>query len=118
MFYDIDDSYNKLLLRSNYVSVHQRYPQFLVTEILKIISLINPEFMWSFFKQKKFSYNLRKGPILNVPGTQSTYYGTNAVQFRGSPVWSNLPAKIKSGNPVFEFKTKVKNLWMFNLQLN
>ena len=40
--------------------------------------------MWSFFKHKKLSYNLRKGPILNLPKTQSTYYVTNAIRFRGS----------------------------------
>ena len=39
--------------------------------------------MWSFFKQKKLSYNLRKGPILNLPRTQTTYYSTNAIHFRG-----------------------------------
>ena len=72
VIYGIDDSYNNLLLRSEYVSVHQKLFRFLVTEIFKSISQINPEFMWSFFKQKKSSYNLRKGPILNVPRTQST----------------------------------------------
>ena len=71
---------------------------------------MNPEFMWSLFKQKKLSYNLRKGPILNLPITQSTYYGTNAVQFRGSLLWNNFPVRIKSSNSVFKFKTKVKNL--------
>ena len=40
--------------------------------------------MWSFFKQKILSYNLRKRPILNIPRTQSAYYGTNAINFRGS----------------------------------
>ena len=66
--------------------------------------------MWLFFKQKKLSYNLRKGPILNLPRTQSTYHGTNSVHFRSSLVWNNYPAKIKSSNSVFESKTKVKNL--------
>ena len=103
--YDIDDSYNNLLLRSNHVSIHQRHLRFLVTEIFKSISQINPEFKWLFFKQKK-----EKGPILNVPRTQSIYYGSNTVHFRGSLVWNNLPAEIKSSNSVFEFKTKVKNL--------
>ena len=79
-------------------------------EIFKSISQINPELMWSFFKPKKLSYNLRKGPILNLPRTQSTYYGTNAIHFRGSLIWNNLPAKVKSSNSVFEFKTKIKNL--------
>ena len=64
--YGIDDSYNNLLLSSNPVSVHERLLRFLVTDISKSISEINPEFMWSFFKQKKLSYNLRKGPILNL----------------------------------------------------
>ena len=72
VIYGIDDSYNNLLLRSEYVSVHEKLLRFLVTEIFKSISQINPEFMWSFFKQKKSSYNLRKGSILNVPRTQST----------------------------------------------
>ena len=66
--------------------------------------------MWSFFKPKKLSYNLRKGPILNLPKTQSTFYGTNAIHCRGSLIWNNLPAKVKSSNSVFEFKTKIKNL--------
>ena len=66
--------------------------------------------MWSFLKSKKLSYNLRKGSLLNLPRTQSTYYDTNAIHFRGALIWNNLPAKVKSSNPVFEFKTKIENL--------
>ena len=83
-----------------------RLLRFIVTEIFKSISQINQEFMWLFFKQKKLSHNLRKKPILNLPRTQSTYYGTNAVHFRSSLLWN----KVKSSNSVFEFKTKIKNL--------
>ena len=96
--YGIDDSYNNLLLSSNSVSIHQRHLQFLVTEMFKSISQINPEFMWSFFKPKKLSYNLRKGPILNLPINQSTCYSTKAIPFRRSLIWNNLPAKVKSSN--------------------
>ena len=82
--YGIDDSYNNLLLSSNSVSIHQRHLQFLVTVIFKSLSRINPEFIWSFFNPKKLFYNLRKGPVLDLPRTQSptiaqmlfTYYGT------------------------------------------
>ena len=35
------------------------------------------------FSKKTLFYNLRKGPILNLPRTQSTYYSTNADHFRG-----------------------------------
>ena len=82
--YGIDDSYKNLLLSSNSVSIHQRHLQFLVTEIFKSLSQINPEFIWLFFKPKKVFYKLRKGPVFDLPRTQSptiaqmlfTYYGT------------------------------------------
>ena len=96
--YGIDDSYNNLLLSSNSVSIHQRYLQFLVTETFESISQTNPEFIRLLFKPKKLSYNLRKGPILNLPINQSTCYGTKAIPFRRSLIWNNLPAKVKSSN--------------------
>ena len=110
VIYVIDDSYKNLLLWSNSVSIHQRHLQFLV--IFKSISQINPEFMWSFFKQKKLSCNLRKGPILNTWRTQFTYCGTNAIHFKGSLVWNNFPAKVKSSNSVYKFKTKINKTYL------
>ena len=82
--YGIDDSYKNLLLSSNSVSIHQRHLQFLVTDLFKSLSQINPEFIWLFFKPKKLFYNLRKVFVLDLPRTQSptitqmlfTYYGT------------------------------------------
>ena len=104
VIYSIDDSYyvNKcfILLCSNSVSIHQRYLRFSVTEILKSISQINPEFMWPFFKQKKLIYNLSNRPILSLPRNQSTYHHTNAVHLRGSLVQVNFPAEIKSSNSI------------------
>ena len=90
----VDDSYSNLLLSSNSMSIHQRHLRFLVIEIFKSISQINSNFMWWSFKPKKLSYSLRKEPILNLPRTQSTYYGTNAIHFSGSSIWNNLPAKV------------------------
>ena len=58
------------------------------------ISQINPEFMWSFFKPKNLPYNLRKGPILHLPRTQSTYYSTNAIHFTGFSFRIKLKLKI------------------------
>ena len=78
------------------MSIHQRHLQFLVTEKFKNIYQINPEFMWSLVNPKKLSYNLRKIPILILPRTQFTYYDTNSINFRGSLIWNNLLAKVKS----------------------
>ena len=110
VIYESNDTYDNLLLQSNTVSVHQRHLRFLMTEIYKSISQLNPEFMWSYFTHKDMPYNLRKGRFLGLPKTHSFYYGTNAVHFRGSLIWNNLPAVVKSSDSLFEFKNKIKNI--------
>ena len=71
----------------------------LVTEMFKGISQINPEFMWPSFKQKILIYKETHSAKwlsvrlqikwlwvrVSLQSLQSTYYGTNAVYFRGSP---------------------------------
>ena len=100
-------SYENILLESSSVSVHQRHLSFLVTEIYKGTTQINPNFTWPYFIYNIITYNLRKGPIIYLPSPQSTYYGTNSVHFRGSLIWNNLPRDIKSRKSVPEFKTKI-----------
>ena len=74
------------------------------------MSQLNPDFMWSYFTHKDMLYNLGKGPILGLPKTHSFYYGTNAIYFRGSVIWNNLPTVVKSSDSFFEFKNIIKNI--------
>ena len=107
VIYESNDTYENLLLQSNTDSVHQRHLRFLMTEICKNISQRNVQFMSSFFTHKDITYNLRKGPILGLPKTHSFHYGTNAIHLRGSLIWNNLPAVVKSSDSLFEFKNKI-----------
>ena len=52
VIYESNGIYENLLLQSNTVSVHQRHLRFLMIEIYKSISQLNPQFMWSFFTHK------------------------------------------------------------------
>ena len=111
--HESNDTYNNLLLQSNAVSVHERHLSFLMTEIYKSISQLNPEFMWfnsSSFTHKYMPYSLGKGFTLGLPKAHSFYYGTRADHFRGSLIWIYLPAVVKSSNSLFKFKNKIKNI--------
>ena len=109
VIYQSNKTYEELLELSQTVSIHQRHVRFLVTEIHKSTSLLNPKFISLFFTQKEIPYNLRKGQMLSLPPARSTYYRTNSVLFRGSLMCSNLPNYIKSSRSVCEFKSKIKN---------
>ena len=109
VIYQSNNTYEELLELSETVSIHQRHLRFLVTEVYKSTSYLNPKFMCSFFTHKEIPYNLRKGQVLSLPPARSTYYGTNSVHFRGSLIWNNLPSYIKSSRSVCEFKNNIKN---------
>ena len=110
VIYELNATYDNLFLESNTVSVHQRHLRFLMAEIYKSISKLDPEFMWSYFTHKDMPFHLRKGPILDLPKTYSFYYGTNAIHFSGSLIWNNLPADVKPSDSLFEFKNEIKDI--------
>ena len=62
-----NESYEKLLTRSNKVSIYQTYLRALATEVHKSLADINPEFMKPCFiiKEMPFSYVLRQFPRIN-----------------------------------------------------
>ena len=109
VIYQSEESYENPLLESSSVSIHQRHLRFLVTETYKSAKQINPEFIWPYYTYSNISYNLRKGPILYLASTYSTYYDTNSVHFRVFLVWNNLHKDVKSSKSLSEFKTKTKN---------
>ena len=109
VIYQSNNTYEELLELSETVSIHQRHLRFLVTDVQKSTSYLNPKFMSPFFTHKEIPYNLRKSQVLSLPPARSTYYGTNSVHFRGSLIWNNLPSYIKSSRSVCEFKNNIKN---------
>ena len=104
VIYQSNNTYEELLELSDSVSIHQRHLRFLVTDVYRSISYLNPKFMSSFFTHEEISYNLRKGQVLSLPPARSTYYGTDSVHFRGSLIWNNLPSHIKSSHQFVNFK--------------
>ena len=107
--YQSNNTYKELLELKETVSIHQRHLRFLVTEVYKSTSYLNPKFMCSFFTHKEIPYNLGKGQVFSLPPARSAYYRTNSVHFRGSLIWNNLPSYIKPSRSICEFKNNIKN---------
>ena len=109
VIYQSDASYDLLQL-SNSVSLHQRLLQFLLTEIYESTGTLNLQFMWSYFKYRKVPYDLRQGPVLFIPPTRSTIYGTNSAHFLGPLTWNRLSNLVKSSRSISEFKNIIKKI--------
>ena len=58
------------------------------------------------FRGEKMPYNLRDGSKLVLPKTKSCF-DINSLQFRGSLLWNNLPASLKNGQSLNQFKLEL-----------
>ena len=76
---DSNKSFEDLLLQSNEISsIHQKHLRKLTMEIYKRLTDLSPVFQKLFFITKEIQYNLRIGPILNLPLVRNTYYRINS----------------------------------------
>ena len=71
---DFNKSYDELLELNNDLSIHQRLLRYLAIEVSKSIMHLNPQFMWSYFKEKPMPYNLRDDSKLVLPKTKSSRF--------------------------------------------
>ena len=112
--YNSNESYEKLLLRNNAVSMHQKQLRILATEIFESLADLNPDFMKSHFIINEIPYFLRNGNILKIPSAHSTCYETNSILFRACLVWNKLPLSVKQSQSLIEFKSNIKVLKKIN----
>ena len=74
------------------MSVHQRHLRYLAIDVFKSIMHLNPQFMWSYIKEKPMPYNLRDGSKLVLPKTKSSHF-----------------VSLKNCQSLNEFKLELKN---------
>ena len=106
--YNINESYEELLLHRNEVSIHQKQVRILATGVFESLTHLNPDFMKSYFTIKEILYCLQNGNFLKIPSARSTCYGTYSILFRACLVWNKLQLSVKPSQSLIEFKSKIK----------
>ena len=59
-------------------------------------------------RDREVPYNLKRGPVLFIPPTRSTYLGTKSLDLWGSLIWNSFPNFVKSSRSIFKFKNNLK----------
>ena len=65
-------------------------------------------FMWCFFENHEIPYNLKLGNLVKLPGTNTTKYGINSLNFRDPMLWNIIPKNTKLSKTLPEFKRRLK----------
>ena len=101
-------NFEDLLLKDNSWNVHESNIHTLLIEIYKSINNLSPPIMKDFFDLKNTRYDLRIKQLLKLPEISTSTYGTQALRFKGSLIWSTVPNKIKNVDNIEDFKKHIK----------
>ena len=105
-----DANFEDLLIKDSSWTIHENNIHTLLIEIFRSLNHTSPPIMQEFFDLQVYSYSLRNKNILRLPKTNASRYGTEALCFKGSIIWSTVPNQYKSLNYLDKFKQQIK-MW-------
>ena len=106
-------TFQELLIKDNYVSVHHRNIQFLAIELFKVIGnppfLVDDIFTRRVIPENSVVANLRsQTDFYNYHIPQSVRFGTETLRALGPKIWNIIPPDIKNSLSLAIFKRKIK----------
>ena len=116
-------SFDELLLRNNYVSIHVRNIQLLTVELYKVANGLSPEIMSHVFPfmshvfpfmshvfpfKENHRYPTTTKNIFKSRNVRCVNYGTESLSHLGPKIWSLLPDDLKNNKSLNAFKINIK----------
>ena len=88
-------SFNELLEKDRSVSIHERNPQVLATEMYKISNSLSTPLMKDAFLINRYLYNLRQNYHFSITRINTVYYGTETISNLGPKIWDLVPSNLR-----------------------
>ena len=98
--------------QSNYsilLTFHQRCVNSLMIEFYNQLNVHSPDIMSDIFKLKENIYNLPNVPTFHTENVYSLKYGLDAVPYRASQLWQQVPNDIREATSLAFFKNRIKS---------
>ena len=77
-------------------------------EVYKYLNGRSPDIMNDIFKWKENKYNLRNFHIFQTESPRSLKYGLDAIPYRASQLWKQVPTDIREAASLTLFKNRIK----------
>ena len=108
IYQDYNSSFKELLIKDNYLTIHQRNLKLLVTEIFKVKIGCAPDVMKEIFETDNRNYNFRHEFLIKRCNIRLVYYGTETASFIGAKLCDPLPNSCEDATSLKNFKVNLK----------
>ena len=100
--------YSLLLEEAYQITVHQRYINYLMTEVYKYLNGHWPTIMNDILKLRENMYNLWNFHNFQKDNPRSLKYGLDLIPYCASQLWQQVPIDIREAASLSLFKNYIK----------
>ena len=107
-YQDHISTFQELLSKDNFLSVHHIILQVLATAMFKIHRSFSPDILREIVVPNLSLYNLCRNNTFERRQVPSIYHGTEALSFLGPKIWCLMPLELKQLERLEVFKLNIK----------
>ena len=109
VYNDNVSTFEKLLEKDNFVTIHVRNLRILATELYKTKENLAALIMHEMFEQKNIQYNLRSQTDFQIGSVKTVNCGLMALRYLGPKICDIVPFEIKNSETLAQFKMEIKS---------
>lgn len=99
-----ENSYEKLLQKSNLSTLHIHRIRLIAIEAFKILNQMLPAYTHDLIHFKVTKYSFRYENLANVPRVNTSTYGKASFRYEAAQVWNSLPIELRKISNFNDFK--------------
>jgi hypothetical protein len=107
IYEDHDSSYDALLQKSKFPSLHIRRLKSMAIEVYKIFSKQGPTHLHDLLILKNSSYSFRYENVFTIPRVRTTKYGLRSFRYTGAKLWNDLPNEFRTVASFSQFRRMI-----------
>ena len=89
MYSDKSSSFEELLQKDEFVTIHAKNIQKLATEMFKVFKKLSPPIVADLLEVRQNNYNLKHRSYFSIPNVKSVYHGSESLSNLGPRIWNS-----------------------------
>ena len=108
VYNELNLSFQQLLDKDNYFTIHHQNLQSLAIEMYKVENDLSTDTLTELFSKNESRYHLRSKADFKIPRVKIKLFGKNALRYLGPVIWNTVPLEIKQVNSLISFKRLIR----------
>ena len=109
VYNDNESTFEDLLKKNNFVSIHNKNIQLLGIELYKVKNNLSTHLMSEILSLRNIDYNLHSQTDFKQGPVNTMNYGLKSLRYLAPKIWNIIPPDIRNSGSLTEFMMNIKS---------